>query len=92
MIRSYRDADTEKLANRHRVKKFEAIENAARRKLNLLDAADTIHDLAQYPGLRLEKLKADRAGQYSIRVNDQYRLCFTWRDGEAHDVELTDYH
>jgi len=91
MIHSYRDRDTQSLAQRRRVKKFEAIENAARKKLALLDAASDLDDLASFPGLRLEKLKGDRAGQHSIRVNDQYRLCFRWNDG-AHDVELTDYH
>jgi len=60
-------------------------------KLALLNAANSLKDLL-LPGLRLEKLIGDRAGQYSIRVNDQFRICFRWRDGEAHDVEITDYH
>jgi len=62
------------------------------RKLVALDAADSLDDLRVPPGNRLEKLKAKRAGQYSIRVNDQWRVCFGWKDGDAHDVEIVDYH
>ena len=64
----------------------------ALRKLLVLDAADALQDLRVPPGNRLEKLKGDRAGQYSIRINDQWRICFEWRDGDAHSVEITDYH
>jgi len=62
------------------------------RKLVALDAADSLDDLRVPPGNRLEKLKAERVGQYSIRVNDQWRVCFGWKDGDAHDVEIVDYH
>jgi len=62
------------------------------RKLRILDAAATLEDLKSPPGNRLEKLRGDRAGQWSIRVNDQWRLCFRWREGDAHDVEMVDYH
>ncbi|MCC6536156.1 MAG: type II toxin-antitoxin system RelE/ParE family toxin [Bryobacterales bacterium] len=64
----------------------------ARRKLRMLNDADSIRDLAAVPGNRLEALHGDRFGQYSIRVNDQWRICFVWRDGEATEVELVDYH
>jgi toxin HigB-1 len=74
------------------VKKWQAIENAARRKLILVNAAGSLEDLRIPPGNRLEKLRGDREGQYSIRINDQYRVCFLWRGGDAYDVEITDYH
>jgi proteic killer suppression protein len=91
MIRSCKDKETKKLLNRLPSRKFRSVENAARIKLALLDAAKSLMDLS-FPGLRLEKLSGDRAGQYSIRINDRFRLCFEWRDGDAHDVEITDYH
>ena len=91
MIQSFRDDDTRKLARRIPVKRFQSVERAARKALRWLEVATSLHDLS-LPGLRLEKLKGDRAGQYSIRVNDQYRICFTWKDDGAHGVELTDYH
>ncbi len=91
MIRSCKDKETEKLLNRFVSRRFQAIENAARAKLALLNAATSLLDLS-IPGLRLEKLSGDRAGQYGIRVNDQFRICFHWRDGDACDVEITDYH
>jgi proteic killer suppression protein len=91
MIRSYRDRDTQRLAARERVRQFQAIEGPAREKLRILDTAQSLRDLS-LPGLSLEKLHGDRKGQYSIRVNDQYRLCFRWKDDGAHNVELTDYH
>ncbi len=90
MIRC-RDKETERLLNRVPSRKWKNIEKTARVKLALLNAAKSLKDLS-LPGLRLEKLIGDRAGQYSIRVNDQFRICFRWRDGEAHDVEITDYH
>jgi proteic killer suppression protein len=68
------------------------LQRAALRKLLLLDAAESLHDLRVPPGNRLEKLAGDREGQYSIRINDQWRVCFLWKDGGAHDVEITDYH
>jgi proteic killer suppression protein len=91
MIRSCKDKETEKLLNRMPSKKLKSIETAALIKLGLLGAATSLRDLS-IPGLRLEKLIGDRAGQYSIRINDKFRLCFNWRDGDAHNVEITDYH
>ena len=91
MIRSCKDKETERLWKRLPGKRFKNIENAARVKLALLDAATSLADLS-LPGLRLEKLKGDRAGQYSIRINDQFRVCFRWSKGDTDDVEITDYH
>lgn len=91
MIRSAKDKETEKLIHRLPSRKFRNIENVARVKLAMLDAATSLRDLS-LPGLRLEKLIGDRTGQYSIRLNDQFRICFDWRGGDAHDVEITDYH
>ena len=89
---TFRDKETERLSERVRVKKFEQIEKAARIKLAFLGNAKDLMDLRRLPGLRLEKLSGTRAGQYSIRVNDQYRICFRWENDEAQDVEITDYH
>ena len=72
-------------------RRFQSIERAARIRLELLDAATFLRDL-ELPGLRLEALKGDRKGQHSIRINDQFRICFEWRDGDAHNVEIVDYH
>jgi proteic killer suppression protein len=91
MIRSFRDNEVQRLVDRKFSRRFQAIEKAARVRLALLDAATSLGDL-QLPGLRLEALKGDRKGQYSIRINDQYRICFEWRDGDAHEVEIVDYH
>jgi proteic killer suppression protein len=91
MIRSFADRDTELLFADERVKRFGAIERAARRKLLLLHAAERLDDLRVPPGNRLEALRGDRAGQHSIRINDQWRICFRWRDG-AERVEIVDYH
>jgi toxin HigB-1 len=92
-IKSFADRHSEALFNRNPTKKFGAdIAKEARRKLVLLDAAIRLEDLASPPGNRLEALSRDRAGQHSIRVNDQFRICFRWRDGDAHDVEIADYH
>jgi proteic killer suppression protein len=91
MIRSCRDKEVQRLLDRKFSRRFQAIEKAARVRLALLDAATSLGDL-QLPGLRLEALKGDRKGQYSIRINDQYRICFEWRDGDAHEVEIVDYH
>ena len=92
MIRSFADRDSQRLFERHRVRRFSAIERVALRKLVQIDAAVVLDDLKVPPGNRLEALKGDRAGQFSIRINDQYRVCFRWENGEAHDVEVTDYH
>ncbi len=92
MIRSFKDGDTEKIWNLIYVKRFSKdIAKKAREKMQLIDAAEAINDLRVPPGNRLEKLKGDRSDQYSIRVNDQWRICFTWDSG-AGDVELCDYH
>ncbi len=92
MIRSFRDADVERLHGGEAVRRFRAIERVARRKLVVLDAAERLDDLRAPPGNRLEALRGDRAGQHSIRINDQWRICFRWRDGAADDVEIVDYH
>ena len=92
LIRSFKCKDTEKLFNDYRVRRFQAFEMVARRKLKMLDAAANLADLAALPGNRLETLRGDRRGQHSIRVNDQYRICFEWQDGDAHNVEIVDYH
>lgn len=93
MIRSYADRDTERLAARQPVRRIGPdLQRLALRKLRILDAATDLNDLRVPPGNRLEKLKGDRVGQHSIRINGQWRLCFRWRDGHAHDVEIVDYH
>ena len=92
MIRSFRCSDTEALANGRRVRRFSRIESVARRKLRQLQIAGRLEDLRVPPGNRLEILKGDRAGQHSIRVNDQFRVCFRWSAGGAEDVEIVDYH
>ena len=93
MIKSFRDRDTERIFNRQRIKGFSlSIQKLAQRKLDLIDGADLIEDLRTPPGNRLEKLSGDRKGQYSIRVNDQWRICFRWKSGQATDVEIVDYH
>lgn len=92
MIRSFRCADTEALARGERVPRFAGIEGAARRKLRQLEIAGRLSDLRVPPGNRLEPLRGRRAGQYSIRVNDQWRVCFRWTDAGVEGVEIVDYH
>ena len=93
MIRSIRDRDTEPLAARQRAKKWSPeLSKAALRKLRMLDAAEELTDLRVPPGNRLERPKGDRHGQHSIRINDQWRICFRWEAGNAYDVKLVDYH
>jgi len=93
MIRGFPDCETERLFRRERGRELpRPLQRAALRKLLLLDAAESLDDLRVPPGNRLEKLSGDRAGQYSIRVNAQYRVCFRWRGGDAHDAEIVDYH
>ncbi|OGL60549.1 MAG: excinuclease ABC subunit A [Candidatus Tectomicrobia bacterium RIFCSPLOWO2_12_FULL_69_37] len=92
MIKDFRCGDTERLFLNVPVRRFRAIERAARRKLILLDAAHRLDDLKAPPGNRMEALKGDRKGQHSIRINDQWRICFRWKDGNAHGVEIVDYH
>jgi proteic killer suppression protein len=92
MIKTFADKDTEALFGRLRMRRWVNIEAAARIKLNMVNAATTLEDLRSPPGNRLEALKDDRKGQHSIRVNAQYRVCFSWKDGDAYDVEICDYH
>ena len=92
MIRSFLDREVEALFYDQEVPRFRAIERVARRKLLYLSQAKLLQDLRVPPGNRFEVLKGDRKGQYSIRVNDQWRICFTWTEGGAEDVELVDYH
>ena len=92
MIVSFKDGDTEQLARGRRVARFVNIEAVARRKLRQLEIAGGLDDLRVPPGNRLEPLRGDRAGQHSIRVNDQYRVCFRWTAAGAEDVEIVDYH
>lgn len=92
MIVSFKSEDSERLFNDERVKRWQAIESVARRKLIMLQAATKLDDLKLPPGNRLHKLTEDREEQHAIRINDQYRVCFVWRDGNAHEVEITDYH
>lgn len=92
MIRTFRCAETKRLFEGLRSAKFQSIERAAVRKLEMLNAVVNLSALAALPGNQLEKLKGGRSGQYSIRINDQWRLCFEWRQGETYEVEIVDYH
>ncbi len=93
MIKTFRDAETEQLWKEERSRRMPpALLRAAFKKLQMLNAAGALNDLGVPPGNRLERLRGDREGQHSIRINDQYRLCFVWRDGNAYEVEITDYH
>jgi proteic killer suppression protein len=92
VIKSFRSREAEALFNDQPVVRFRAIERPARRKLLYLNQARSLHDLAALPGNRLEALKGDRKGQHSIRINEQWRICFRWAEGHAHDVEIVDYH
>ena len=93
MIKSFRSKETEKLFLRQRSHRFSAnVHRAALRKLLLLDAAERLEDLRIPPGNRLEKLTGNRQGQHSIRINDQWRICFRWSEGDAYEVEIVDYH
>ena len=93
MIRSFRGRESKKLFNRQRSRAVPgALRRVALRKLLILDAAENLDDLRVPPGNRLEKLRGDRKGQHSIRINDQWRVCFFWQDKDALEVEITDYH
>ena len=92
MILSFANRETELLANRVRVKRYEKIERVVLRKLVQLEVAKSLSDLAIPPGNRLERLYGDRFGQHSIRINEQYRICFIWTDNGPEQVEVTDYH
>jgi len=93
MIKSFRDKETGKIFSRQRSGKLpQNIQRMARKKLMILDAALELNDLRIPPGNQLEALKGDRKGQHSIRINDQWRICFKWSDGDAYEVEINDYH
>jgi toxin HigB-1 len=92
VIKSFKSEDTERLFNDERVKEWQSIESVARRKLAMVHAATKLDDLKVPPGNKLHKLYGDRKGQHAISINDQYRVCFEWRKGDAYDVEITDYH
>jgi proteic killer suppression protein len=93
MIRSFGSPETERIFSLQRSRKLpNDIQQAALRKLRMINNARTLQDLRSPPANRLEKLSGDRSGQYSIRINDQWRVCFQWRDGDAYEVEIVDYH
>jgi len=93
MIKSFADKETEKVFHRQFSRKLPAdIQRMARRKLEMLEAAEQLSDLRIPPANRLEKLAGDRVGQYSIRINQQWRICFEWREKDAYEVEIVDYH
>ena len=93
VIRSYLGRDTQAVAERRLVRRFsESLQRQAQRKLMLINNSKDLNDLRVPPGNRLEALTGDRAGQHSIRINDQWRICFTWNDGDAYEVEIVDYH
>jgi proteic killer suppression protein len=92
VIKSFKSKDTARLFDRLSARRWRDIAGTARRKLEMLNAAKSLAELRVPPGNRLAALKADRRGQYSIRINDRWRICFIWRGGDAHDVEIVDYH
>jgi len=93
VIRSFADTETERVFQRLPYRRLSVdVQRIAYRKLLVIDAAESINDLRIPPGNRLEKLKGNRKGQYSIRINDRWRVCFRWSDGDAHEVEIADYH
>ena len=93
MIRGFRDRESEKIFRRQRSRRLPStIQRVALRKLTILDGAESLEDLKAPPGNRLEKLSGNRESQYSIRINDQWRICFVWKGGDAYEVEITDYH
>ena len=91
-ITSFKCQETQRLFTSGKTRQFANIQNVAERKLAQLEAATTLDFLRSPPGNRLERLSGERAGQYSIRINDQWRVCFAWRDGDAYEVEICDYH
>jgi proteic killer suppression protein len=92
MIQSFKDADTKKLYETGSSRRWASIQVVALRKLDQIEAAVSLTNLRIPPGNRLEPLKGERLGQHSIRINDQYRICFVWKDDGAHEVEIADYH
>ena len=91
-IESFRDRKAEQLFDDKWVSDYQSFSDQAIRRLNMLDRAKSLSDMTEFPGNRLEVLRGDRSGQYSIRINRQWRICFRWIDGDAHDVEIVDYH
>ena len=92
MIRSFADAETELVFHHRHSRRYAAFERNALRKLRQIHAVSTVDELRQPPGNHLERLKGDRKGQWSLRINDQYRICFRWSEGDAYEVEIIDYH
>jgi toxin HigB-1 len=92
VIRSFGDKRTQEIFQGQRVRKYQQIAQVALRRLVQIDSAEELRDLASPPANRLELLKGNRVGQYSVRINDQYRICFRWRNGHAYEVEIADYH
>lgn len=92
MIGSFGDTETERVFQRFQSRRLAAIERVAFRRLRQIDSVNTVEELAQPPGNHLEKLRGDREGQWSVRISDQWRICFEWRDGNAWQVEIVDYH
>jgi proteic killer suppression protein len=92
VIKSFKSSEAESIFHRQPVIRLKSIGNVALRRLRNLDSVVNLMDLQLIPGNHLEKLKGDRTGQYSIRINDQYRICFEWVDGDAYNIEITDYH
>jgi toxin HigB-1 len=92
MIKSFRCKETERLFNDLPSRRFQKIQLAARRKLEMIEASELLDDLRSPPGNRLEALKGNRVGQHSIRINNQFRVCFRWQGNAAYDVEIVDYH
>jgi proteic killer suppression protein len=90
--RSFRDRDTEAIFRQRRLRRFQSIASVALRRLVQIDSAEELRDLVSPPANHLEALKGDREGQYSVRINDQYRVCFRWKAGDAFEVEIADYH
>jgi toxin HigB-1 len=92
MIKNFKDKTTEEFFGGKAIKQFSGFKRIAERKLTMLDSATELRDLVAPPANRLEKLKGDRAGQHSIRINDQWRICFVWKSDGPYEVEITDYH
>lgn len=92
MIRSFADEETEKVFQHRHSRRYAGFERVALRKLRQIHSVTTVEELFEPPGNRLERLKGDREGQWSLRINGQYRICFEWRDGDAFEVEIVDYH
>ena len=92
MIRSFADEETERVFQHRHSRRYSAFERVAFRKLRQIHSVSTVEELYAPPGNRLERLKGDREGQWSSRINSQFRICFEWRDGDAYEVEIVDYH